>query len=522
MADGDDAILALDKILVFDLAFDVDDFGFARRRELVLDRLQLALDDVDDASARREDCEIFADFIGDLVQLVSDLVTAESGQARKTQFEDGLRLLFRKPVRAGRRHLVARIGDQLDQRYHVLRRPVARHQLLFGFGGRRGKANELDHLVDVGDGDRQADQHVSAIARLVQQVLDAARNDVLAEARERRDEILQRQAFRTAAVDRQHVGAERRLQVGILVEVIQNDIGDRITLQLDDDANAFAVRFIPEIGDAFDLLVAHEIGDLFDQRALVHLIGNFGDDEGFAILADVLDGHAGAHDDRAAAFVIGRENATASENETGRREIRALNDLRKLVDADLGIVEVGDAGVDDLAEVMRRDVRRHADRDAASTVDEQVRKFGGQNRRLLNGAVVVVAIVDRIVVEIVEQEARDLGETRFRVAFGRRRVAVDRAEVALPVDERHAHREILRETHERVVDREVAVRVILAHHLADDARRLDVLLIPIEPELVHREENAAVHGLQTVADIGQRARDDDAHRVVEVRLLHLV
>ena len=34
-----------------------------------------------------------------------------------------------------------------------------------------------------------------------------------------------------------------------------------------------------------------------------------------------------------------------------------------------------DRGVDDLAEVVRRDVRRHADGDAARAVDEQVREL---------------------------------------------------------------------------------------------------------------------------------------------------
>ncbi len=66
------------------------------------------------------------------------------------------------------------------------------------------------------------------------------------------------------------------------------------------------------------------------------------------------------------------------------------------------------------------------------------------------------------------------------------------------------------------------MRVIFAHHLADDARRLDVLLVPVEPEFLHRIEDAPVHGLETVTHIWQRARDDHAHRVLEVRTLHLV
>src|SRR3712207_8486064 len=48
-----------------------------------------------------------------------------------------------------------------------------------------------------------------------------------------------------------------------------------------------------------------------------------------------------------------------------------------------------------------------------------------------------------------------------------------RSEVALPVDQRLGHREVLRQADERVVDRRVAVRVVLAHHVADDARALD-------------------------------------------------
>ena len=39
-------------------------------------------------------------------------------------------------------------------------------------------------------------------------------------------------------------------------------------------------------------------------------------------------------------------------------------------------------------------------------------------------------------------------------------------------------REILRHAHQRVVDRLVAVRVVFTHHVADDARRLHVGLVP--------------------------------------------
>jgi hypothetical protein len=75
---------------------------------------------------------------------------------------------------------------------------------------------------------------------------------------------------------------------------------------------------------------------------------------------------------------------------------------------------------------------------------------------------------------------------------------------------------------ERVVDCGVAVRVVLAHHVADDRRALSVLGVGAQMEVVlHRVQDAALHRLQTIAHVGQRARGDDAERVVEIATLRL-
>ena len=148
--------------------------------------------------------------------------------------------------------------------------------------------------------------------------------------------------------------------------------------------------------------------------------------------------------------------------------------------------------------------------------------FDGMTSGSLLAAVVVRAEVDRLLVEIGEHLVRDLGQADLGVAHRRRVVAVDRAEVALAVDEHVAHREVLRHAHDRVVDRLVAVRVVLADDVADDARRLLVRPVPVVVQLVHREQHAAVHRLQAVARIGERAADDHAHRVVEIGPPHLL
>ena len=102
------------------------------------------------------------------------------------------------------------------------------------------------------------------------------------------------------------------------------------------------------------------------------------------------------------------------------------------------------------------------------------------------------------------------------------RVAVDRAEVALAVDQRVAQGEILRHARHRVVDGAIAVRVILAEHLADDTGGLLVRRAGPEAHVVHGVQDAPLHRLQAIARIGQRARHDHAHGVIEVGPAHLL
>src|SRR5919106_4281751 len=66
------------------------------------------------------------------------------------------------------------------------------------------------------------------------------------------------------------------------------------------------------------------------------------------------------------------------------------------------------------------------------------------------------------------------------------------------------------------------MRVVLLDHLADGPRRLAVRAIRSKAALQHRPQDPAMDGLQAVSNIGERAPDDDGHRVVEVRALNLV
>ena len=64
------------------------------------------------------------------------------------------------------------------------------------------------------------------------------------------------------------------------------------------------------------------------------------------------------------------------------------------------------------------------------------------------------------------------------------------------------------------------MRVILTHDFTDDVGALAVASSRAQTRLVHAVENAAVHRLQAVADIRQRAVDDNAHGIAQVAVFH--
>ena len=161
-----------------------------------------------------------------------------------------------------------------------------------------------------------------------------------------------------------------------------------------------------------------------------------------------------------------------------------------------------------LDDVVRRNRGRHADGDPLRAVRQKVGDAGRKKHRLFRLAVIGCAEIDRVLVDAVEKALRDIGHPGFGIAHGGGVIAVDIAEIPLPVDKPVAHREFLREPHHGVIDRGVAMRVKLTHDVADDTGRFLEALIRVETKLAHRIEKTAVHGLQPVTHIGKRPRRD--------------
>ncbi len=307
------------------------------------------------------------------------------------------------------------------------------------------------------------------------------------------------------------VGTEERFHHQVRV--------DRAALRLDDDAHVLRT-LVAHVADERQLAVLDQPGDLLDQPALLHLIGNLGDDGGPCAAAEILRLPARADADAATPCLVGLgERCAVGDDNAAGREVRTGHELHQLGERRVREFYEMQRRVAELGRIVRRDVGRHADGDAGRAVGEKVREGARQHHRLLPLPVIGRAEIDGVLVDAAQEQLGDHRHARFRVTHGRRVIAVDVAEIALPVDERIADGEILREADERVVDRLVAVWMEIAHHLADHLGGFLVTAGRVEAHLAHRIDDAPVHRLQPVAHVGERAVHDGGERVGEIALL---
>ena len=339
------------------------------------------------------------------------------------------------------------------------------------------------------------------------------------------DELVDGQRAGYAVDQRQHVGAEVGLQLGVLEEVVEHHPRDGVALEHDDQALARAARgVVAHVGDALHLAGVGEVGDLEREVVGVDHVGQLEDRQAGAALGVLVDLDDRALGDRAATGAVGLLDALAADDQRAVGEVGALDPLDQrvleLLAGGVGVVERPGGTVGDLAQVVGRDVGGHADRDAGRAVDQQVGVARRQHDRLLRAAVVVGLEVDGVLGDVAHHLQRQRCHPALGVAHGGGGVVARRAEVALALDERRPHHPRLREAHQGVVDRGVAVGVVLAHHVTDDARALREPAVGPVAAVVHRVEDPPVDRLEPVAYVGQRAADDDGHGVVDVGPLH--
>ena len=324
------------------------------------------------------------------------------------------------------------------------------------------------------------------------------------------EEVLEVQDLRPAAVDCEHDCAKSRLKLGVLVEVVEHDLANCITLELHHDAN-IRLRFIADVGDSLYDLLLDEVRHVDDHFALVYGVGDFGDDDTFASVLLRFDiGLAAYAELSSPELVHGRYSVVSADLGAGR-EVGTFDELHQVVNRAVGVVHIVRDAVTEFAEVVRRDVCGHTDCDARRAIEKEVGKLSGEYGRFLGCFVVVGNHVNGLFLEVVEHLLRNLLHTHFGVSHCGRTVAVDGAEVSVAIHERTSEGEVLRHTDNGVVHGGIAMRMVLTDHVTDNTCALKMLRVPCVVEHVHRIETAAMHRLQSVSNVGKCAAYNDGH-----------
>ena len=289
-----------------------------------------------------------------------------------------------------------------------------------------------------------------------------------------------------------------------------------ILLQLERDPHVFG-RQILDVDERRQLAAERHVRDPLDQRGLVHRIRDARDVNRLAATRDGTLFPGGAQTDRAGSgFVDLFELLRRVQHLAAGREVRPFDVAAQLHAAQIRIVQQLEECGAHLPKIVRGDVRGHPHRNAGRAVDQQVRDARRQHDGLRACAVVVGPERHGRLIDFGEQLVAEAGQAALGVPHRGRAVAVERSEVAGSVDEGIPQRKRLRHPNERLIERGIAVRVVVAHHVTDDLGALAMFGVGGEILLPHRVEDAALDRLQPVAYVGKRPRGDDRERVVEI------
>ena len=226
-------------------------------------------------------------------------------------------------------------------------------------------------------------------------VFEAAVHDLHAEVQEVPQHRLQIEAFGPADVlllgrnQTGEVDAEAHLERRVPAQVRHDERLVGVPLDLEFDADVVGAH-VAHVEQRRQLARDHQVGDARDQLRLVDRVRDGGDRDHLAGAPDLTLLPRAAQANRAAAGAIDLLQLVGRvENLAAGGEVRALDVLAQLQRRQLGVVDQPQQRRADLAEMVRRDVGGHADRDAHRAVDQERRDARGQHDRLGARAVVV-------------------------------------------------------------------------------------------------------------------------------------
>ena len=219
------------------------------------------------------------------------------------------------------------------------------------------------------------------------------------------------------------------------VDLVQDNIGIRFPLQLQDNTKTLPVRLVPDRSHTVELAVPDEAPHLLQQVAFVDHIGDLGNHDVGTVALDFLYAGPSPEGDRPRPGRIRVPDPLDPVDNRPGRKIGSLDVVHEILDVKVRRVDESDKGVRHLSEIVRGNLAGHRDRDAPGAVADKVGELGREYGRLRPGLVVVGHEVHGVLVEILQDLHGWSGHPGLGVSHRRWRVAVYGPEIPLPIDE---------------------------------------------------------------------------------------
>ena len=301
-------------------------------------------------------------------------------------------------------------------------------------------ADDRDRLVQVVENDREAFEDMDSREQEVEFVLQPPSHDIEPEFEEVLQDTLQIQPGGNGHLgplggeQTRHVDVEIRLKRRVLKEIRHRGVKVGTGPEFENDPNVVGAEIL-DVGELGNLTLADQFADPRDQRIFLDAERNRGDDRVVRLIG--IGDIRSSNPDRPLArgvdlpdFLLGIEN-----HSTGRK-VGAEDVFDELFERSLAVVEQNHERRADFLEIVRRDIRGHADGDPRNAVDQQVGKLRGEDGRFVAGRGEVRTKLDGPFANLAEKFTGDRRETALGVPKRSGRVAVDRAEVSVTLDQR--------------------------------------------------------------------------------------
>ena len=291
----------------------------------------------------------------------------------------------------------------------------------------------------------------------------------------------------------------------MLIQVVEYNLGHSIAFEHDHEALAgTAGGLITQIGNSGDFTFLDEIGNLNRQVIGVCLVRQLGHHKASAPM-DLFDIDDRAHRNGTAAGAVSILNTLGAQNGGTGGEVRSLNTFhkstQKLFIRSIRVLEEPFHTCGNFTQVMWGNIGCHTHGDTRRPVDQQVRDARRQYRGLKRFTVIVRLKINGIFVDVTHHFQGNRRHLRLGIARGRSAVVTGRTEVALTKCQGITHRPPLNQAYQRIVDSTVAVRVELAHHIANDAGTFIESTVGAVTAVVHSIDHATMYRFKTVAYI---------------------